>query len=135
MTRRLFPSGSPYEAKIGFSRAVAVGGMLSVAGTAPIAEDGSVASPGDVYGQTRRCLETVRAAIEQAGFSVSNVVRTRILLTDVSRWEEAARAHGEMFAEVRPALTVMEVSGFIDPGWLVEIEADAVRADQPPATR
>ena len=129
MTRRLIPSGSPYEAKIGFSRAVAVGRTLTVAGTAPIAEDGSVACPGDVYGQTRRCLETVRAAIEQAGFSVSDVVRTRLLLTDVSRWEEAARAHGEMFAEVRPALTLMQVSGFIDPAWLVEIEADAVRAE------
>ncbi len=128
MTRRLIPSGSPYEGRIGFSRAVAVGPTLTVAGTAPIADDGSTACPGDVYGQTHRCLETVRIAIEQAGFSVSDVVRTRILLTDVSRWEEAARAHGEMFADVRPALTVMQVSGFIDPAWLVEIEADAVKS-------
>ena len=108
---------------------MAAGPFLAVAGTAPIAEDGTAACPGDVYGQTRRCLEITRAAVEAAGFSMGDVVRTRVILTDIGRWKEAARAHGEVFAEIRPAVTFMQVSGFIDPDWLVETETDAVRGD------
>jgi enamine deaminase RidA (YjgF/YER057c/UK114 family) len=123
--RKLIPSGSPYEPQIGFSRAVRVGPFVAVSGTAPIAPDGSVAAPGDLYRQTRRCLEIIAQAIGSAGLGLDSVIRTRVMLTDISRWQEAARAHGEFFAEVRPASTFVEV-GLIERGWLVEIEADCV---------
>jgi len=124
--RKLVSSGSPFEPQIGFSRAVRVGPFVAVSGTAPIAPDGSVASPGDLYGQTRRCLEIISQAIADAGLSMENVIRTRVMLTDVSRWKEAARAHGEAFGAIKPASTFVEVKGLIDRGWLVEIEADCV---------
>jgi enamine deaminase RidA (YjgF/YER057c/UK114 family) len=124
--RTLISSGSAFEPKIGFSRAVRVGNQLAVAGTAPIAADGSVATPGDAYGQTRRCLEIIAAAIAEAGFSLDSVIRTRVMLTDITRWEDAARAHGEVFGQIRPACTFLEVSALINPEWLVEIEADCV---------
>jgi enamine deaminase RidA (YjgF/YER057c/UK114 family) len=124
MSRRNISSGSPFETEIGFSRAVRLGPLIVVAGTAPIDPAGGTACPGDAYGQTRRCLEIVAAAINEAGGAIENTIRTRILLTDVSRWREAARAHGEMFGAIRPACTFLEVSRFIDPDWLVEIEAD-----------
>ena len=124
--RKLISSASPFEPKIGFSRAVRVGPFVAVSGTAPIAPDGSVASPGDLYGQTKRCLDIIAQAIGKAGLSLDNVIRTRVMLTDVSRWQEAARAHGEVFGEIRPASTFVEVKGLIDKGWLVEIEADCV---------
>jgi enamine deaminase RidA (YjgF/YER057c/UK114 family) len=95
-----------------------------VAGTAPIAEDGSPAAPGDLYAQTKRCLEITRKAIEEAGGELSGVYRTRILLKDVTSWKEAARAHGEVFGGVRPACTMVEISRLIDEEWLVETEAD-----------
>ncbi|MBP0454208.1 RidA family protein [Kitasatospora sp. RG8] len=126
-------SGSPLEPQIGFSRAVRVGDHVAVAGTAPIADDGSTAAPGDVHGQTVRCLDIAEQALKEAGASVQDVVRTRIMLTDVTRWKEAARAHGERFAAVRPACTFVEVSRFIDPEWLVEIEVDAVLGGDAPA--
>jgi enamine deaminase RidA (YjgF/YER057c/UK114 family) len=124
--RQLVSSGSPFEPQIGFSRAVRVANWIAVAGTAPIAPNGSVASPGDAYGQTIRCLEIIEGAIRAAGGSLENVLRTRIMLTDISRWREAARAHGEVFGEIRPASTFVEVKGLIDPEWLVEIEADCI---------
>ncbi len=124
--RKLISSGSKLEPDIGFSRAVRVGGWLAISGTAAIAPDGSVAAPGDVYGQTRRCLEIIQKALADAGLSVTNVIRTRVMLTDIERWRDAARAHGEVFGDVRPATTFVEVSRFIDPGWLVELEADAI---------
>ena len=125
MPRKLVSSGSYLEPEIGFSRAVRVGQMVAVAGTAPIAAEGGPA-PGDVYGQTKRCLEIVDQAVSAAGATMAQVVRTRIMLTDISRWRDAARAHGEVFHDVRPACTFVQVSGFIDPTWLVEIEADCV---------
>src|SRR6185503_18283061 len=125
-TRQLISSGSPFEPRIGFSRAVRVGSFVAVSGTAPIAADGSVAAPGDLYGQTRRCFEIIADAIGKAGLTLDSVIRTRVMLTDISRWEEAARAHGEIFGAVRPASTFVEVKGLIDNGWLVEIEADCV---------
>jgi enamine deaminase RidA (YjgF/YER057c/UK114 family) len=124
--RKLVSSGSPFEPRIGFSRAVRVGPFIAVSGTAPIARDGGVAAPGDVYGQTRRCLEIIAEAIRGAGLDLRNVIRTRVMLVDISRWEEAARAHGEMFSGIRPASTFVEVKGLIDRDWLVEIEADCV---------
>lgn len=128
--RTLISSGSPLEPRIGFSRAVRVGQIVAVAGTAPIAPDGSVASPGSVYGQTRRCLEIVLQAIADAGLTAESVVRTRVMLTDISHWEEAARAHGEVFGTVRPACTFVQVVRFINPGWLVELEADCVATNE-----
>lgn len=126
MTRKLVSSGSQFEPRIGFSRAVRVGNIVAVSGTAPIAPDGGVAAPGDVYGQARRCLEIIGQAIAKAGLDMDSVIRTRVMLTDISRWEEAARAHGEVFGAIRPASTFVEVKGLIDRGWLVEIEADCV---------
>jgi enamine deaminase RidA (YjgF/YER057c/UK114 family) len=128
MDRHLVSSGSPYEPEIGFSRAVRVGPHIFVAGTAPIAPDGGTAAPGDVYGQTSRCLEIIERAVVEAGGSLAHVTRTRVMLTDMTRWRKAARAHGEFFGAIRPASTFVQVAGLIDPAWLVEIEADAIIA-------
>jgi enamine deaminase RidA (YjgF/YER057c/UK114 family) len=127
--RLLIGSGSLLEPEIGFSRAVRAGSIVAVAGTAPIAVEGGTACVGDVYGQTKRCLEIVAKAVADVGGAPADIIRTRIMLTDISRWREAARAHGEYFASVRPACTFVQVSGFIDPDWLVEVEADAVVPD------
>jgi enamine deaminase RidA (YjgF/YER057c/UK114 family) len=124
--RKLVTSGSPLEPEIGFSRAVRVGPYVSIAGTAPIAVQGGTACVGDVYGQTKRCLQIIEQALHGAGATLAHVTRTRIMLTDVSRWREAARAHGEYFAAIRPACTFVQVVAFIDPDWLVEVEADAI---------
>jgi enamine deaminase RidA (YjgF/YER057c/UK114 family) len=124
--RKLVSSGSPFESQVGFCRAVRVGNIVEVAGTAPIGSDRKTVGAGDVYAQTKRCLDIIAAALSEAGAEPRHVVRTRLILTDISRWEEAARAHGEMFADIRPVCTLMEVSGFIDPDWLIEIEATAV---------
>ncbi|MFJ3881203.1 RidA family protein [Streptomyces sp. NPDC090077] len=124
--RRTVSSGSPLEPRIGFSRAVRKGAYVAVAGTAPIGDDGSTVGPGDVHAQTVRCLDIAQRALEEAGASLADVVRTRIMLTDITAWEEAARAHGERFAGIRPVTTFVEVSRFIDPAWLVEVEVDAV---------
>ena len=119
-------SGSPLEPHIGFSRAVRVGNIIAVAGTAPIADDGSTAAPGDVYGQTKRCIEISLQAIAKAGGDAASVIRTRIMLTDIATWRDAARAHGEAFKDIRPACTFVEAKGFIDPDWLVETEMDCM---------
>ncbi len=126
MTRKNISSGSPFEKPIGFSRAARIGNMIAVSGTAAIAPDGSTAHPGDVYGQTKYCLEITKKAIEEAGGRLENVIRTRIMLTDISTWKEAAKAHGEFFSEIRPACTFVEVKGFVNADWLVETEANCV---------
>ena len=126
MSRQLISSGSPYEKPIGFSRAVRVGNVIAVAGTGPIAPDGSTASPGDAHGQARRCLEIIKEAVEAAGGRLEDVIRTRMMVCDISVWEDVARAHGEYFGEIRPASTLVEVKGFVKPDWLVEIEAEAI---------
>lgn len=126
MARKLVSSGSYLEPEIGFSRAVRIGNTVAVAGTAPIAAGGGTDGVGDVYRQTARCLEIIRAALAEAGASLDDVIRTRVMLTDISQWKEAARAHGEAFSSIRPVCTVVEVSGFVDPDWLVELEVDAV---------
>jgi PPOX class probable F420-dependent enzyme len=128
-SRQLVSSGSPLEPEIGLSRAVRSGSYVCVAGTAPIAEGGGVAAPGDVYGQSVRCLDIAEQALQEAGASVADVVRTRVMLTDIGQWRDAARAHAQRFAQVRPACTFVEVSRFIDPGWLVEFELDAIILD------
>ena len=125
-SRILVTSGSPFEPQVGYSRAVRSGPWVCVAGTAPIAEGGGTTATGDVYGQTVRCLDIAQRAIEETGGSLEDVVRTRVMLTDINRWRDAARAHAERFATVRPACTFVEVTRFIDPEWLVEIEVDAI---------
>jgi len=117
------------EKPIGFSRAVRIGNMISVSGTAPIASDGTTAHPDNVYEQTRCCIRIMKKAIEEAGGRLEDVIRTRIMLTDISKWEEAAAAHSEFFSDIRPACTFVEVKGFIKRDWLVEIEADCVVED------
>lgn len=128
MSRRVVSSGSYLEPEIGFSRAVRIGHSIAVSGTAPIAAEGGTAGVGDVYLQTKRCLEIIEEALVDAGVSLDDIIRTRVMLTDIANWKEASRAHGEFFAGIRPACTFIEVSAFIDPDWLVEIEADAVLA-------
>ncbi|MCP1200405.1 RidA family protein [Notoacmeibacter sp. MSK16QG-6] len=129
MKRQLISSGSYLEPEIGFSRAVRVGNVISVAGTAPIKAGGGNAAPGDAYGQMKRCIEIARTAIEEAGGSLRDATRTRILVTDIAHWKDAARAHGEAFHDIRPVTTVMQVTAFVDPEWLVEIEVDCVISD------
>jgi enamine deaminase RidA (YjgF/YER057c/UK114 family) len=127
--RKLISSGSPYEKAIGISRAVRVGATVTVAGTAPLGPDGRTVGKGDPAAQARRCLEIIAAALEAAGGSLRHVVRTRILLTRIEDWKAVTAQHGEVFGDIRPANTVVQVSRFIDPDWLVEIEADAVIDD------
>jgi len=124
MARRTIGSGSDWERRGGYSRAVAVDEHVFVAGTAPIMP-GDADPPADAYGQARRCLEIVEAALREAGGGLEHVVRTRLLMTDAASAPEILRAHGEAFGEARPACTGMVV-GLLDPRWLVEIEVDAV---------
>jgi enamine deaminase RidA (YjgF/YER057c/UK114 family) len=126
VSRKNVTYNQPLEREIGFSRAVRIGNIVAVSGTAPIAKDGSVHGLGDVYGQARRCLEIIKDVIEKAGGKLEHVTRTRILLKDMKGWQEAARAHREYFSKIRPACTFVEVSGFVNSEWLIEIEADAV---------
>ena len=125
-TRQLVSSGSPFEPRVGMSRAVRVGGWVSVSGTAPLGPDGRTVGVGDPAAQARRCLEIIERALADAGVSLTDVVRTRILLTRIEDWEAVTRVHGEVFGAIRPANTVMQVTRFIDPAWLVELEADAL---------
>ena len=125
--RRLISSGSPYESIAGFSRAVRVGPHVFVAGTAPIMADGGDPPP-DTYGQARRVLEIVLAALEDAGAGPEHVVRTRVYLTPAGDFDEAFRAHGEVFKEIRPANTTLVVAALADPRWVVEMEAEALIA-------
>ena len=121
MERRRISSGSPYEPVIGFSRAVRVGEHVHVSGTAPVGIESD-----DPYEQTGRCLEIIVAALAEAGARPEDVVRTRIYATRAEDYEEVARAHGEVFGEIRPASTYVLVSGLLDPSWVVELEADAI---------
>jgi enamine deaminase RidA (YjgF/YER057c/UK114 family) len=129
--RRLVSSGSPYEPVLGFSRAVVVGPHVFVAGTAPIMPDGAD-PPADAYGQAKRCLEIVMTALREAGADAEHVVRTRLYLTRRDDFEAVARAHGELFADIRPVNTAIVVSGFVDPRWLVEVEAEALLSESHP---
>jgi enamine deaminase RidA (YjgF/YER057c/UK114 family) len=126
MTRQIVSSGSPLEPVIGFSRAVRIGNQIAVAGTAPIGPDGKTTGIDDVYEQAQRCLDIIGQALNDAGATMNDVIRTRIFLVNIADWEAVARAHGEVFTAIQPASTFMAVSGFINPEWLVEIEADAV---------
>ena len=123
--RRLISSGAQWERVVGYSRAVVAGPHVHVSGTAPVMPGGAP-PPGDGYSQAKRCLEIVGAALEEAGASFVDVVRTRLYLTTLDAFEGVARAHAEVFAEVRPASTAVVVAGLIDARWLVEIDVDAI---------
>ncbi len=119
-------SGAPWEARVGYCRALRAGNLIFVTGTAPVAEQGGVHAPGDAYEQTRRCLEIIERALRGLGADLKAVVRTRLFVTDIARWEEYGRAHREAFGDHPPTTTMVEVKSLIDPQMLVEIEADAV---------
>ena len=125
MLRRLISGHSPHEPVVGYSRAITVGPHVFVSGTAPIPTDGGE-PPGDAYGQARLCLEIIVGALEQAGAGAEHVVRTRIYLTRAEDMNDVARAHGELFHDIRPASTAVVVKELLDPRWRVEIEADAL---------
>ena len=119
-------SGSPWEAIVGYSRAVRAGAVVEVAGTTAVDEDGAVVAPGDPYAQTQYALARIERALIAAGARMEDVIRTRIYVTDISRWEEVGRAHGERFREICPAATMVEVKALIHPDLVVEIEATAI---------
>jgi enamine deaminase RidA (YjgF/YER057c/UK114 family) len=119
-------SGSPFELQVGFCRAVRVGDIIAVSGTAPLSADGVTIGTGDVAAQARRCFEIIADALARLGADISDVVRTRVFLTRIDDWKQVAEVHGEFFRDIRPAATFVQVTSFIDSDWLVEIEADAV---------
>ncbi|MCL4240555.1 MAG: RidA family protein [Dehalococcoidia bacterium] len=129
MTRRRISSGGPWESVVGYSRAVRTGNQVFVAGTTAAQADGTVFGGADGYLQAKRCFEIIEAALLEAGASMRHVVRTRMFVTDISRWEEFGRAHGEYFRDLRPAATMVQVAGLISPDMLIEIEVDAVIDD------
>ena len=124
--RRRISTSSPYEARLGFCRAVRVGNTVTIAGTAPIGPDGKTVGRGDPVAQTRRCFEICEEVLHEVDASLADVVRTRMLLTRIDDWEAVGRVHGEIFGDIRPASTIVQVVRLIDPDWLVEIEADAI---------
>ncbi len=122
-------SGAKWESEVGYCRALRAGGRIFVTGTAPVADDGSVFAPGDAYAQTRRCFEIIEQALSRLGADNSNLVRPRMFVTDIARWQEFGRAHREYCGDHPPATTMVEVKALIDPAMLIEIEVDAVCED------
>lgn len=118
---------TPWGDIVGYSRAVKVGKLVAVSGTAASDAGGKIVAKGDAYGQTVFCIKKIKATLEELGYSLSDVVRTRIFTTDIGRWEEIGKAHGKFFLKIKPATSMIEVSALIDPDILVEVEADAIR--------
>lgn len=126
LDRELISNGNPMEAVVGFSRAVRVGPFVTIGGTAPVGPDGKTVGIGDVAAQTRQCIEIIKAALEQAGAGLHHVVRTRVILTDIDTWKQAIDVRKEYFRDVRPVDAIMVIDRFVNPEWLVELEADAI---------
>lgn len=127
--RQNISSGATWEATVGYSRAVKVGSFIYVSGTTAVGDNGEIVGEGDVYAQTKRIFEIIEKALIEAGASLEHVVRTRMFITDITQWEQAGKAHGEIFGDIRPAATMVEVQALIDPRLLIEIEVDAVLTD------
>ena len=125
--QRVF-TGSPYEKRIGVCRAVRDGRFIAVTGTAPLGSDGKTVGKGDAAAQARRCIEIIESALKELGSGLADVIRTRIFLTRIEDWPAVAGVHGEFFRGIHPATTVVQVVSFIDPDWLIEVEADAIAA-------
>lgn len=125
MTRDKVPSDRPWD-PVGYSRAIRVGNIIEVAGTTAANPDGSVIAPGDMYGQAKACLGIILSSLEALGATPADVVRTRVFLKEISGWQDAGRAHAEVFGDVKPASTFVQVTGFLDPEFLLEVEATAI---------
>lgn len=124
--KKIVRTGTRWEPLVGYCRAVRVGPHIAVSGSAPVDEDGELVGPDDPYAQAKRCIEIIADALQEAGAGLEHVVRTRMFVTDISRWEDVARAHREAFADITPATSMVEVSRLIGEGMLIEIEADAI---------
>ncbi len=128
--RQLISNGNPMEEIVGFSRAVRVGPFISVGGTAPVDAEGKTVGIGDVFAQTTQCFEIIKTALEEAGSGIHDIVRTRVILTDIDNWKEAIEARKTYCRAVKPVDTIMAIDRFVNPEWLVEIEVDAVVAGE-----